>query len=168
MRAGENVAVAGIRPFRLGAEEDDLLGMLRDELGGPSHPAAKAGVVRDVVIAGEHCDGGVGTTPREREEGQQDARAGVAIARLDDDVSRRQRRELRRRERQVIAVHDGERARRRHEAAETRERLLEKRAVADEPAVLLRDRRAGDQAGERLEAGAVTAGEDERPERREG
>ena len=98
-RAGENVAVARIRPFRLGAEDDDLLGMPCDELGGPSHPVAKTGVVRDVMIAGEHRDGGVGTAPREREEGQQDARAGVAVARLDDDVARRQRRELRPRER---------------------------------------------------------------------
>src|SRR5207237_5015969 len=72
--------------------------------------------------------------------------------------------ELRPRQREMPPVHDRERPLLRHERGDARQGRLEEGAVAEDPAVLLGDGRAGDEPRERLEAGAVAAPADEGPE----
>lgn len=52
------------------------------------------------------------------EEGHGEARSGIAIARLDEKVGGRQRRDLRQCDAEVIAVDDGERPLARHDAVD--------------------------------------------------
>ena len=80
-RARLDVAVAGGRPCRRDAEDDDLARLRRRK--GRAHRAVKAGRIADDVIGGENQEGGLGVGAGDEGGGGGDCRGGVAPFRLE-------------------------------------------------------------------------------------
>jgi hypothetical protein len=132
-----NPAVVDLRPARVDAKHDGVCGAPVGVNCGAGDGRHEPGLLPDEMVSGQEHDHSLRVPQVDVQERQQDARAGLAIAGLDDYGFRRAVVELLAGIGQMPLGDDGEEAPGRDEPFSARQRVAQHRAVIEEGTILL-------------------------------
>ena len=159
-------AVLGVGLHGARAEEDDPVALAVDERDHLGHVGHECRPLEHEVIGGIDDDGGVGIPRRDPVDGQQDARRGIPVLRLQQQREPAVSAELRREPAGVMLLAHHDRPLPRAEPCRSRQGLAEQRVAADQRHVLFRAIVSHDRARHGAEPHPLTAREHDRPRTR--